>query len=171
MTPSPNFVTTYFTEEKIESLFFIIIGITSVCLALIFWFIIKYSFYNGLAFPFLLVGLIQIIVGTTVYIRSPKDIIKVEQFIRNEPQKIQTEELPRMEVVMKSFTFYKWIEIILMLTGIILFILFYNSSQTFWKGLGLGLIIQAVLMLTLDIVAEKRGRIYIQNLSYLKEKS
>ena len=170
MTASPNFVTTYFTEEKIESLFFIIIGIISVCLALIFWFIIKYSFYNGLAFPFMLVGLMQIIVGTTVYIRSPKDIIKVEQFIRHEPQKIQTEELPRMEVVMKSFTFYKWIEIILMLTGIILYILFFNSSQTFWKGLGLGLLIQASLMLTLDIVAEKRGRIYIQSLTIFKEK-
>ena len=170
MTASPNFVTTYFTEEKIESLFFIISGIISVCLALIFWFIIKYSFYNGLAFPFMLVGLMQIIVGTTVYIRSPKDIIKVEQFIRHEPQKIQTEELPRMEVVMKSFTFYKWIEIILMLTGIILYILFFNSSQTFWKGLGLGLLIQASLMLTLDIVAEKRGRIYIQSLTIFKEK-
>lgn len=168
MTPSTNFVTTYFTEEKIESLFFSIIGITSICLALIFWFIIKYSFYKGLAFPFLLVGLIQIIVGTTVYISSPKDITRIEQLIRHEPQKIQTEELPRMEVVMKSFTIYKWIEIILILTGIILFILFYNSSQIFWKGLGLGIIIQAGLMLTLDIVAEKRALDYIEALSGLK---
>ncbi len=168
MIHSVNFVTTYFTEEEIESLFFIIVGVITISLAFIFWFIIKYSFYNGLAFPFLIIGLIQLIVGTTVYIRSPKDIVKVEHIIKHEPQKIQTEELPRMETVMKSFTIYKWIEIALILTGIILFMSFYNSSQTFWKGLGLGLIIQASLMLSLDIVAEKRGGTYIQHLSILK---
>jgi hypothetical protein len=168
MIPSTNFVTTYFTEEKIESILFIIIGITSICLALIFWLIIKYSFYKGLAFPFLLIGLIQVIVGTTVYNRAPRDIIKVEQIIKYDPQKIQTEELPRMDSVMKKFTFYKWIEILMILTGIVLFILFYNSSQTFWKGLGLGLIIQAGLMLPLDIVAEKRGQTYTKSLSDLK---
>lgn len=168
MIPSVNFVTTYFTEEKIESLFFIIVGVMTISLAFIFWFIIKYSFYTGSAFPFLLIGLIQLIVGTTVYIRSPKDIVKVEHIIKHEPQKIQTEELPRMETVMKSFTIYKWIEITLILIGVVLFMSFYNSSQTFWKGLGLGLIIQASIMLTLDIVAEKRGRTYIQHLSILK---
>lgn len=171
MTPSLNFITTYFTEEKIESLFFIIIGIISISLAFIFWFIIKYSFYNGFAFPLLLVGLIQLVVGTTVYIRSPKDIIRVEKIIKNEPQKIQTEELPRMEIVMKSFSIYKWIEITLILLGLVLFILFYNSPQTFWKGLGLGLLIQASLMLTLDFVAEKRGQTYVQQLSNFNIKS
>lgn len=166
--PSPNFITTYFTEEKIESLFFIIIGLIAVFLALVFLFLIKYSFFKGLAFPLLLIGLIQLIVGTTVYFRSAKDIIRVEQIIKNEPQKIQNEELPRMETVMQNFTIYKIIEIILLLTGGILFAFFYNSSQTFWKGLGLGLIMQAGIMLTLDIVAEKRGKTYIQHLSNLK---
>jgi uncharacterized membrane protein len=166
--PSPNFVTTYFTEEKIESLFFIIIGIIAVFLALIFLFLIKYSFYKGLAFPLLLIGLIQLIVGTTVYFRSPKDIIKVEQIIKNEPQRIQTEELPRMETVMQNFSIYKIIELLLILTGCILFVFFHNSPQTFWKGLGLGLIMQACIMLTLDIAAEKRGKNYIQHLSNLK---
>lgn len=168
MMSSPNFVTTYFSEEKIESLFFIIIGIIAVFFALFFLFLIKYSFYKGLAFPLLLIGLIQLIVGTTVYFRSSKDIIKVEQFIKNEPQRIQTEELPRMQTVMQNFTIYKIIEIILLPTGIILFVFFYNSTQTFWKGLGLGLIMQACIMLTLDIAAEKRGKSYIQHLSNLK---
>lgn len=168
MATSPNFVTTYFTEEKIESLFFIIIGLIAILLALFFLFLIKYSFYKGLAFPLLLIGLIQLIVGTTVYFRSPKDIIKVEQIIKNEPQKIRTEELPRMEMVMQNFTIYKIIEITLLLTGGILFMFFYNSTLTFWKGLGLGLIMQAGIMLTLDIISEKRGITYIQHLSNLK---
>ena len=124
-----------------------------------------------MAFPLLIVGLIQLVVGTTVYLRSPKDIIRVEQIMKNATKKIQTEELPRMESVMKSFAIYKWIEIVLILTGIILFVLFYNSSQTFWKGLGLGLLIQASIMLTLDIVAEKRGLTYIEHLSNFEIKS
>ena len=167
MLSSANFVTTYFTEEKIESLFFIIIGIISISLAFIFWFIIKYSFFKGLAFPLFLIGLNQLVVGATVYISSPKDIITIEQIIKEQPQKILSEELPRMETVMKRFTVYKVIEIALILTGIVLFILFYNSPQLFWKGLGLGLMIQSGLMLILDFIAEKRLENYIKHLTIL----
>lgn len=167
MSSSANFVTTYFTEEKIESLFFIIVGISAIFLAFIFWFIIKYSFYKGLAFPLFMIGLIQLVVGTTVYIRSPKDIIKIEQIIKEEPQKILSEELPRTEIVMKNFTVYKVIEMAVILAGIVLFMLFYNSHQLFWKGVGLGLMIQSSLMLILDFIAEKRLENYIKHLTVL----
>ena len=44
---------------------------------------------------------------------------------------------------------------------------FYNSSKTFWKGLGIGLTIQASILLTLDIVAETRATQYVQTLLHL----
>ena len=62
-----NFIHTYFTEERIESLFFIIIGSIAIALALIFLGIIKYSFFKGLAFPLLFIGIIQIIIGFNIY--------------------------------------------------------------------------------------------------------
>ena len=159
-----NFINTYFIDEKIESLLFIILGILSIMMALIFLFIIQYSFYKGFAYPLLLIGVIQLIVGTTVYIRSPKDIIRVGNMIKFETKKIKTEELPRIEKVLYNFTIYKWFEIGLIILGIILFFYFKNSALTFWKGFGLGLLIQASVMLTLDVFAENRSRTYFEML-------
>jgi len=159
-----NFITIYFTEEKIEGLFFIILGAIGLALGFIFSFIIKYSFFKGMAIPLILIGCIQILVGTIVVWRSPKDIMRVEQQMNNIPDKIRTDELPRMENVMKNFMVYKWIEIVLMVLGVILFFVFYNSTQAFWKGLGIGLLLQAGIMLSLDLIAEKRAKIYVGNL-------
>ena len=156
-----DFIKNYFTQEKIESLFFIFIGIVAISFSLINWFIIKYSFYKGLAYPLLIIGIIQLSVGTVVFIRTPEDIARVEHIVKAERSKINTEELPRMKKVIQNFTIYKWIELALILVGISLFFLCKNSNVRFWKGLGLGLMIQASLMLTIDTVAENRAAVYV----------
>ena len=170
MTPSPNFISIYFTEEKMESFFFMIIGIISILIALILLFIIKYSFFKGFAVPLLVIGCLQLLVGTVVALRVPKDILRVEFQMKNEPRKIKTEEIPRMEKVQKNFVIYQWIEISLLITGLILFFLFFNSRQTFWKGFGIGLLIQAAIILSLDLVAKKRATNYIVSLTYAVSK-
>jgi uncharacterized membrane protein len=162
---SIDFIKHYFTQEKTESIFFVLIGLVAISFALINLCIIKYSFYKGLAYPMLVIGLIQLGVGTTIYIRSPKDIIRVEHIVKMETQKIQTEEIPRMEAVITNFIFYKWIEIVILISGILLFFYCKKSSYVFWKGIGLGLIIQATLMLSLDIIAEKRAKTYLKQLA------
>lgn len=162
-----KFVTDYFNAEKFESLFFVGVGIIAIALGIYFWFIIKEPFYKGLAIPLALVALIQLSVGSTVYFRSTKDILMVENLIKKEPFKIQTEEIPRMNVVMKNFVFYRYVEFALMLCGLILF--FVSPSQTIWKGLGIGLFIQASLLLSLDFFAEKRGTEYLKQLTTLSK--
>lgn len=92
-----KFITDYFNAEKFESLFFIGVGIIAIALGIYFWFIVKEPLYKGIAIPIILVALIQITVGTTVYLRSPKDILKVENMLENEHSKIQTEECQRNE--------------------------------------------------------------------------
>ena len=120
-----------------------------------------------MAIPLLLIGTIQITVGIVVATRSSEDKIRTQQYILYNHQKIKTEEIPRMEKVMNNFVIYKWIEIILIILSIILLLVFYKSSQTFWKGLALGLLIQTSIVLSLDIIAEKRGEIYNNNLHYM----
>ena len=73
-----------------------------------------------MAIPLLIVGFIQLSVGIGVYSRSTKDIARVSHYVKQDPEKIKTEELPRMEKVMLNFTIYKWIEIILIISAIIL---------------------------------------------------
>lgn len=159
-----NQVLKYFNAEKNESILFIIIGVTAIMLSVYFLLKLKQPFYNGLSYALIAIALVQLTVGFTVFLRSPKDIIRVEQIIETEITKIETEEIPRMKNVMKNFVTYRWVEIVLAIIGIILF--FFFQPLTLWKGVGLGLAIQAILMLGLDFFAENRGKIYLE---YLRE--
>jgi hypothetical protein len=99
------------------------------------------------------------------FFRSPKDIIRVTTVLQNDQSKIETEELPRMKAVMKSFEIYRWIEILLIPIGIVSFLSFPSISS--WKGIRLGLTIQANIMLVLDFFGENRGKVYIDYLQSL----
>lgn len=155
----------YFSAEKYESVLFVLVGILAISFGIYFFIKAKQPFYNGMAYSLIAVALIQIVVGSSVYFRSPKDIERVNRFVKTEHSKIQTEEIPRMKVVMKNFEIYRWIEITLLIAGLIMF--FYFQPMTIWKGLGLGLSIQAGFMLLLDFFAESRGKIYIDYLHTL----
>ena len=66
---------------------------------------------------------------------------------------------------MKNFAVYRYVEILLALAGLGLFLYFRNDeTKMLWKGLGSTLAIQAILMLGADYFAEKRGGTYKQAL-------
>lgn len=159
-----NPIEKYFNAEKGEGLLFVLVGLIAIAVALFSLLKLKQSFYNGMAYPFIAIALIQLVVGTNVYLRSPKDITRVNQMIVDEG-KIKTEEIPRMGTVMKNFVLYRWIEVGLIVIGLGLFFIF--PAASFWKGFGLGLAVQAAFMLLLDYFAERRGEVYLKYLQQL----
>jgi multidrug transporter EmrE-like cation transporter len=161
-----KFIVAYFNEEKIEAFVFVAIGLAALLLGIYFWFGKQTDFLKGAAIALILIALIQLTVGGIIIVRSPKDIIRVQQIVKSEPARITSEELPRMEVVMKNFIIYSYVELALMALGLILF--FISSAASFWKGLGIALFIQAALMLAFDHVAEARGKKYIAKLQSIK---
>ena len=163
-----EFVRTYFLEEKTESIFFILIGLASLILAILFLYVIKYSFYKGLAIPLLIVGIIQLTVGFNVLLKTDLKIERAEDSVLQQ-NKEKNNEIKRINIVMKNFKIYKWIEILLILLGLILFFYVHSGNQIFWKGIGLGLLIQGSLMLSLDLLAEKRSEVYLTKLNELIE--
>ncbi len=163
-----NSVVKYFNEEKAESYVFILIGVIAFTMALYFIFVFKTSFWKGVAIPFIVVALLEFIVGYTIVTRSSKDSIRVQTYIKNEPQKIKMDEIPRMEKVLSNFVIYRYVEIALIILGIVL--MYSSMNDTFWRGIGLGLFIQASIVLSLDFFAEKRGHIYNVYLQELVEK-
>ena len=159
-----NNIVKYFHGEKSESYIFILMGVIAFAAALYFIFVLKTSFWKGVAIPFIVVSSLEFIVGYTIVTRSPKDILRVEKFISKEPQKIKTVEIPRMEKVMSNFILYRYVEIVLIILGV--FLMYSSMNDNLWKGIGLGLFIQASIVLCLDFFAEKRGFVYLE---YLKE--
>lgn len=158
-------VSQYFNAEKAESILFIAAGLIAIIVSAYFFIKLKQPFYNGLAYSLIVIALIQLTVGISIYYRSPKDISRVNQIIQTDKAKIKTEEIPRMKTVMKNFVLYRWIEISLIIIGIIMFLFF--GPGTIWRGVGLGLFIQAGLMLLFDYFAESRGTIYLEYLQNL----
>ena len=159
-------ITKYFNAEKQESLLFILVGIAAIAFASYFLIKNKPSFYKGMAYPLIAIALVQITVGTSVYFRSPKDIMRVNEIVKTDRTRIQSEEIPRMEAVARNFEVYRWVEIGLLAVGIVLF--FYFQPMTVWKGVGLGISIQAGFMLLLDFFAESRGKEYLEFLRTLQ---
>jgi hypothetical protein len=159
-----NKINAYFLAERNESLVFIVIGAAAFICSFYFWFVINERFYNGVAWPLIFIAFIQLTVGTIVYFRSPKDSRRVQNFVTTLPKNIKAVEIPRMEKVMTSFKLYRYIEISLLVIGLIVFIL--TSSGGFWRGVSFGLIIQSGIMLLADHFAESRGQRYLE---YLKE--
>ena len=158
-----NPVIKYFNGERAESYLFLVLGIVSLVISSYLFFLIASSYWKGFSIPFILVSVLEIIVGISLIYRSPKDIIRVENYIKSEQVKIKTEEIPRMEKVMKNFMVYRYVEIVLIFIGAILYFAFPNSD--FWRGFGLGLLIQSSIVLTLDYFAERRGFIYLEYLN------
>jgi hypothetical protein len=128
-------ISKYFNAEKSESLLFVIVGVAAILLSAYFFIKVKQPFYNGMAYSFIAIALIQLTVGISVYFRSPHDIIRVNQIVQTEVAKIQTEEIPRMETVMKNFVLYRWVEIACIVVGLFMFL--YFEPMTLSKGIGL----------------------------------
>ena len=155
----------YFNAEKKESIYFIAIGFLACLLSLFYLFIKKEPYYNGISYAFISIGLIQLVVGISIYLRSDIDNVRVNYCIQKDRIAIKNEEIPRMKMVMHNFVIYRWVEIALIVIS--LFLLFYFASKTIGKGIGLGLLIQSSMMLLLDYLAEQRGKIYLGFLASL----
>lgn len=89
--------------------------------------------------------------------------------MKSEPKMIRTHEIQRMEKVMRNFVIFRFIEIALIIIGISL--MYSSMNDTFWRGIGMGLFIQASIVLSLDFFAERRGVVYLEYLKQVAEKS
>ena len=150
----------YFQAEKNESLVFVIVVATAILCGFYFLLVVNSKFYNGLSWPLIFIAIMQIFVGTIIYFRSPTDEKRVTNFAQNSPKNINNLEIPRMGKVMTKFKLYRYIEIGLIILGLILFLI--ASPTGFWRGVGLGIIIQAGIMLLADSFAENRGQHYLE---------
>ncbi|MFM9074285.1 MAG: hypothetical protein ACKORJ_01750, partial [Bacteroidota bacterium] len=150
----------YFTGERNESYGFLAMGVITLGLGVYFFLVRKGQYLRGMALPFLLVAVLEIIVGITIVTRSPKDIVRVEGYLLNDLPQIELAEIPRMETVMRNFVVFRYVEIALIITGLV--ILFRSARGTFWRGFAAGLALQAAIVLSLDFFAERRGHEYLK---------
>lgn len=152
-------MTRYFAAEKSESLLFIGVGIGALLLAGVLW--RGTGAFRGMAIPLAAVALIQLTVGTSVYRRTDGQVAGLARQLTHAPQAFKQSEITRMRRVMTSFQWYKALEVGLILLGLASAGLRRPPSLAF--GIGVGLVLQAGLMLALDFPAEHRGQEYLRH--------
>lgn len=153
-----NPIDAYFQAEKSESLLFLAMGIAAVTAGVVF--LARGSaFLKGMAYPLIAIALIQVVVGGAVYFRTDRQVAGLKALYHSNSAEYRAQELQRMERVNGNFDLYKLIEIALLLAGFGLFLRFRHHNPA-WAGVGLGLLVQAGIMLTLDFFAEHRADIY-----------
>jgi len=104
-------VTHYFGGERAEALLFLAIGLVAMEAAMTFWRKSRLPQAKGIAVALAIVAAIQLVVGGTVFIRSPVDQNRVSVAIQHNRLHIERHEIPRMQQVMHRFELYRRIEI------------------------------------------------------------
>lgn len=153
----------FVAAQKIESSIFIFLGLVAVALSVFFLKIIKYSFFKGLAVILLLGGSWQITEGcyTLATCRAAHYPINAAGIVEDH----KNQHLDKKIITVRI---YKHISLVCFGIGLLCVLFFYRSAQTFWKGIGFGLIIQGILLFVLFSVTECRLITYKETISNYK---
>ena len=152
-----NHISNYFVAEKQESVIFIAVGLLAIGLSGWLW--MNGHRLKSMAYPLVVIGLMHMVVGGTVYQRTDSQVSTLSTQLQLMPAELKAEESTRMQIVMKNFSIYKTIEMMLLIVGVGM--IAFLQRQDMAVGIGVGLVLQAAFTLTLDLFAEARGAEYL----------
>jgi hypothetical protein len=110
------------------------------------------------AWPLLAFSLGQALVGATLVLRSPRQLRRLSERLRDTPAVLCAEESARMRRVQRSFTFFKRAWTLLLAVGLAV-----ASVEGYGQVLyaaGLALVLEVGTMLAFDLRAERRAQRY-----------
>lgn len=156
-------MTTYFGAEKSATMLVMGIGGASLLFSGIALARGNRTF-KAMAAPIGAIGLLQIIVGASVYFRTDAQVAAFAEQMASDPGAFTLAELTRMEVVNRGFGLYKWIEIGLLAAGAAAVAVGARRENQIVLGVGIGLVAQSTVMLAFDMVAQDRALDYVREL-------
>jgi hypothetical protein len=155
----------YFSLERAWCTAGVAIAAISILIALWFFFRVKQPFQTGMAYPFMLLGIVFFVICLSVALRSSGDLARVTNMIQQDRPALASVEIPRMNTVMRNFTVILVLEVtFLLVSGSLL--LWVDLSPS-WKGAMTGLLLQAAWLFIFDLFAHSRGKEYAAYLESL----
>lgn len=143
-----------FISEISEGWLFLIFGISSSLVALYLLIRKKKIFWKGVAYVFMTMGLFQTTVGLTIVIKSPGNQSRLESQISKKNSEYLSLEIKKTKTLLENLNFYKWTGISFLIVGFLVYFNFDTTSS--WKGIGMALIIQSLLMQLLNFISTNR---------------
>lgn len=114
----------------------------------------------GASVPLFAVGLIQLVLGVGLWVRTPGQVAALDAQLAQSPGAYAVAERTRMARVMRGFGVYKAVEVGLFFGGVGLAGVGGVAKSDFALGAGFSLAAEALVMLILDFFAEARGTAY-----------
>src|SRR4029453_12088997 len=160
--PFPE-LTAYFAAEKHGGLLLVALAAASLALA-IYLFATK-SLFSPMAWPVLVLGGIELVIGLTVAGRAAGQIARREAGLRATRGVTIPAEIERMARVNGTFELIKKVEIALIAVSL-LFVIVRPAPETL-GAIGLGILLQSAVLLVFDPLAHHRRIHYVECLTAL----
>ena len=150
----------YFAGEEHAGLLLAGVGIATLALGAVF-----YQPRWGLrsfAVTLAVFALVEIAIGVALYLRTGPQVTSLLAQLGGDSARFFAEEGARMARVQRNFVVIQYIELVVVVTTAIAAISFRNRFAL--AGIALGLLCHAALLLAFDLIAERRGTIYLSEI-------
>jgi hypothetical protein len=150
-------MTIYFNGEKNAGLFLAVIGIAVVIGATVL--LRARPDYRSFAITLGLVALVEIAIGAGLYLKTDPQVGRLRAHLDSNAATFYADEGARMTRVQRNFAVIEYVEVALILVSAIVAVARKDSHVL--TGVALGLLINASVLLAFDLLAERRGAVYL----------
>ncbi|MBN8222394.1 MAG: hypothetical protein J0L53_15840 [Spirochaetes bacterium] len=119
---------------------------------------------KGIGYSLIGIGAIGLVVGGSVYLRTDSQLAKLEKQLETTPREYKTFEGARMERVITQFTILKIAELSIFAGGVATTVVGTTQKAELTTGIGIGLMLDAALLLLFDYFADARAQVYMQQI-------
>jgi hypothetical protein len=155
--PFPE-LTAYFTAEKHGGV--LLMALAAASLALAGYLFATKSAFSAMAWPVLVLGGIELVIGLTVATRTSAQIAELEAGLQATRNVTLTVEIERMARIDATFEAIKKVEVALIAIGLV-FALVRPAPHTL-GAVGLGIVLQCAVLLVFDTFAHHRAVHYVE---------
>ena len=155
----------YFTTEKHAAVLISAIGLSSAAFAIWLW--TTRSAFRAMAWPLIVLGVAEVAIGAGLFIRTDPQVARLEEGLRSNRDATARSELARMGTVNRNFVVIQIVEVAILLIGLAL-ALTLKSRHPGWSAAGMGLVLEAAVLLVFDLFAEHRALAYTSWLAGLR---
>ena len=150
----------YFDGEKYAGL--ILAGVAMAAMLTAFL-LFRAGELRSLAMTLAVVALAEIALGVGLYVRTDPQVRRLEAYLQADEPNFYRAETARMARVQRNFVLVEYAELFVIVTTALVAV--WMKARPSPSGVALGLLINAAILLTFDVLAERRGAQYLAMLT------
>jgi hypothetical protein len=148
----------YFAAERHGG--FLLVALAAAGVALASYLFVTKSAFSAMAWPVLVLGGLELVIGLTVALRTPAQMTALEEGLRTRRDVTVMSEVARMGRVNGTFVMVKRVEIALI--AVSLLFLYLKPAPDTLGAVGLGILLQCAVLLVFDTFAHHRALHYVE---------